>query len=522
MPPDAGDADAPEDRPNVLFVLSDQHCYRFLGSVPDGAPVETPALDGVAERGVAFSRAYCPVPVCTPSRMCMLTGREAPDCSAWGNGGLLPEELPTVAETFSEAGYETALVGKMHLGGDRQFAGFDHRPYGDLLGQNGHQYEPVSPEDRVGDGWNLPDSSPTEYPESQHQEVVAAREAVAWLREHDARSDDPWFLCLSLSRPHPPFTAPERHIDRYADDVPEPRTDPEDRVDNPLADLYGEIYDSEADREEMRRARAAYFACVDYLDEVVGDLLATLDRSGFLEDTVVTYTSDHGEQAGERGVFEKRLWYDDATRVPWLLETPAHRDGELSGMRPDRPVSLLDLYPTLCGLCGIDAPDALDGVDLSGAIRAGREPRREPVVVDYHVGVPEGTEYRMAVDGDYKYVAFRDAPELLFDLQADPLETENVAPGATGEARDALERLRTFVEDGIDLSTVPERREADAAATAERDLGLHPGIAGNAYLLDGRVVDAEAAVVKPDVLVERPDLAFADWPYEGRREGFDD
>jgi choline-sulfatase len=511
--------DPPDDRPNVLFVFSDQHNYRFLGTHPDGEPVETPTLDGLAERGVDFGAAYCPVPVCTPSRMCTLSGREAPNCRAWGNGAMLPPALPTVAETFSDAGYETCLVGKMHMGGDRQFLGFDHRPYGDLLGGNGHQYEPVSPEDRVGDGWNLPDAGPTEYPESEHQEVVATREALAWMREHEVESDAPWFVCVSLSRPHPPFSAPERHLRYDADSVPEPTVDPAERVETPLADLYAEIYDDEADRREAMAARAAYFGCVEYLDEVLGDFLAAMDRSGLLEDTVVTYSSDHGEQAGERGVFEKRLWYDDSTRVPWLLELPEHRRGELDGARPETPVSLLDLYPTLCGLAGVDYPDELDGADLSAAVRAGREPERDPVVVDYHVGVPEGTEYRMAVDGQYKYVAFRDEEPLFFDLDADPWETKNVHDEVADEARAARDRLREFVAESIDLSTVPERREADAATTEERDLGLNPGIAGNAYLLDGQVVDAEAAVTKPDVLVGRPDLAFADWPYEGRREG---
>ncbi|MFB6218025.1 MAG: sulfatase-like hydrolase/transferase, partial [Halobacteriaceae archaeon] len=413
--------DPSDDRPNVLWLFSDQHSYRFLGAQPGGEPVRTPALDGIAE-GVRFDRAYCPVPLCTPSRMCTLSGVEAPDCDAWGNGAMLPAELPTVAQTFSEAGYETCLVGKMHMGGDRQFLGFDHRPYGDLLGGNGHQYEPVSPEDRVGDGWNLPDAGRTEYPESQHQEVVAAREALSWLRDHEARSDDPWFLCVSVSRPHPPFTAPERHLERY-DEVPPPRTDPADLAENPLAELYGGVYGDEADPAEARRARGAYFACVEYLDEVIGDFLGSLSRSGLLDDTVLTYTADHGEQAGERGVFEKRLWYDDSTRVPWLLGLPAHRRGERPPAAIETPVSLLDLYPTLCGLAGIDPPDHLDGADLSAAVRSGAEPDRGPVVCDYHAGVPEGTEYRMVVagagadtaeGGEYKYVGFRDEPALLY------------------------------------------------------------------------------------------------------------
>lgn len=484
----------PTDRPNVLFVLSDQHNYRFRGDYdgPGAEPVNTPTLDRLAASGTTFERAYCPMPLCTPSRLCMLTGRTVRGAGAWTNGSMLRDELPTVPESFADAGYDTALVGKMHLGGDTQFGGFEDRPYGDLLGGNGHQYEPVSPEDRHGEGYPIEDAGYTEFPESQLQEGNVLRESVAWLREQAHESpEDPWFLCASVSRPHPPYTVPPRHFERYwPDGVTEPRRTGPDGVD-----------------EDTMRARAAYFGCVDYLDELLGDLVAMLDAGGFLEDTVVVYTTDHGEMAGEGGAWGKARPRDDAARVPLTVSTPAHRRGDRAAASVETPVSLVDLYPTLCGLAGVDAPADLDGVDLSSAVETGTEPERGPVHVEsFHGG---DHDYRAVVDGDLKYVHVRDAEDRLYDLAADPTEENDVREDP--DYADDAARLRAAAE--VDFETVDAERAADRAALADRRLGVDTGSAGNAYLLDdGRLVDADAVVTRPHVLAEDAAGLLADFP----------
>ena len=129
-------------RPNILFLLSDEHSYRFMGHVPEdrgGEPVDTPAFDRLASHSTVFTDAYCQMPLCTPSRLCLLTGREVRRAGAWNNASVLRPELSTLPGTLRDAGYETCLVGKMHLGGTQQFVGFNHRPYGDLTGKAGHQ-----------------------------------------------------------------------------------------------------------------------------------------------------------------------------------------------------------------------------------------------------------------------------------------------------------------------------------------------------------------------------------------------
>jgi choline-sulfatase len=519
----------PSDQPNVLFLMSDEHSFRCLTHCDEsrGEPVDTPTFDRLASQGTNFDQTYCQMPLCTPSRLCMLTGREVRDCNAWRNSNVMPPDRTTLPAAFSEAGYDTSLVGKMHLGGSRQFVGFDDRPYGDLTGDTGHQWEPLERAGGRSTGDRTADAGVTEIPESQLQEYVTTRESLAWVREQEAASDDPWFLCASFSRPHFPLTAPRRYLRRYWDlnrDEPTDRlTDPKveyegDSTDHPMTEGAIEGFETEnVSSRERQHARAAYFACVDFLDDIVGEFLAALDRDGTLEDTIVVYASDHGELAGEHGLWWKHTWHEAATRVPWFVQTPAHRRGDRDAATVETPTSLADLFPTLCGLAGVDVPDDLDGADLSNAVETGVEPDREPVFCDNlnpRWGV--GTEFRLVRDGDYKYVAFRDAPELLFDLSEDPLEQENLAPDATGTDRQALERLRGVVAETMDFEAAASERERDSRLQSKYELSVETTSAsGNCYLMpDGRVVDADEPLYDPTVVTAEPAMTYDDYENE--------
>jgi choline-sulfatase len=492
--------------PNVLFLCSDQHGHRDLSCRHDAtAPVDTPTLDGIAESGVDFETAYCQVPLCTPSRMSFLTGREAQRCGAWENWHRLDPDIPTLPGTFSEAGYDTCLVGKMHLGGDRQFAGFDHRPYGDLTGMAGHQHEPPKPGVNGGT-----DPGVTSIPESLHQERTVVDESLAWLRRHrHSDPERPWFLCASFSRPHPPRTAPARYFEQFwPDGVTEPPIPPGAGPDHPSLEF------DPATGEELLRRRAGYLACVEYLDEILGDFLSLLEADGLLENTIVVYASDHGELAGERGRFGKAEWTESSTRVPLFVQTPAHREGRREPTTVDTPVGLVDLFPTLCGLCGVSPPSGLDGTDLSGAIVDGTTPDRGPVVSDYLTTSFGRHEFRMVRDGRYKYVHFAEHEDLLFDLVDDPDETENLFDDDEHAA--ARSRLRSAAVDGIDWGAVRAARRRDEEALTEHGLGV-PGTTDlvNAYHMpDGRIVSGDAPLYAPQVIAEDPALVYSDFPDE--------
>jgi choline-sulfatase len=512
----------PPDRPNVLLITSDQHSYRYVGhrsSDDGGEPAATPALDALAADATRFEGAYCPSPVCTPSRIATLTGKRASNCGAWGNGSRIDPDHRTVAEHFRDAGYRTCLVGKMHLGGDRQFVGFDHRPFGDLTGGAGHQHpDPPLDADRLDDVRRsmTADAGVTGLPETMLQERRVADETIAYLRDYAASDpDQPWFCCASLIRPHDPLTAPERHFERYwPDGVTDPKVgDGTDAARHPYAAaLASQKRTDEIGPEEGRRARAAYFASVSYVDEVIGDLLSTLDRDGLLDDTIVVYTSDHGEMAGEHGMWWKYTWHEAAVRVPLLIQTPEQRSGTAPNRSVETPVSLVDLFPTLCGLADVSRPSGVDGADLSGAVETGSEPDRGPVLSEYFTTGDRGM-FRMVRDGRHKYVGVRDRPELLFDLGDDPLERRDRSDD--GACAEALDRCRAVCDAALPFDAVERRMDAAASAADDHRIDAPEPTTGNLYhLRDGRIVDADVAVYDPRTIVTDPERAFADWPGE--------
>jgi len=520
-------------RPNILYLLSDEHSFRFMGHVPGeegGEPVRTPTFDWIARHAIRFSDAYCQMPLCTPSRISQLTGREVRGSGAWDNNSVLRPELATLPGALAHAGYATCLVGKMHLGGSLQFVGFQYRPYGDLTGATGHQWEPLTPEGRQSMRDRTARAGVTTIPESLLQDQVVAQESVAWLREQtQAHPEQPWFLCASFSRPHFPLTAPRRHIDAYGPDgVTEPPVPAAgDAYDHPMSVGMRRGFRAGAiDHEEMLRARAAYFANVSYLDEVIGDLLIRLEVGGLLENTVIVYTTDHGELAGEHGVWWKNGWYEGCTRVPLLISLPEQRRATQpeGHRRPPEvcrtPVGLTDLFPTLCALADVDAPDDLDGVDLRVA-EAEVTPPDRPIFCD--ALTPRwgpGTEFRMIRRRDYKYVAFRNAPALFFNLADDPGEQRNlIVRGATGEAAEALADLADVAATTMDFDAAErERTERDGDLQATYALDL-PRASGNLYLFpDSRLVNADDPLIyRPTVLTDDPAAAFGDWP-RGNRE----
>ncbi len=512
-------------QPNILFLMSDEHSFRCMGHVDEaagGEPVHTPTFDRLAATGTRFHNSYCLMPLCTPSRMCMLTGREARHCGAWNNNSILDPTLPTLPKLFAEAGYTTCLVGKMHFGGNLQFHGFQHRPYGDLTGRTGHQWEPL---ELLSDNLESRTRAAglTAIPASKVQDEVVATETVAFLREQrHSRPEQPWLLCASFSRPHFPLTVPPRHLERYwPDHVTEPRVPASgDAYDHPMSVGMRRGFNVDRiDHDEMMRARAAYFGCVTYLDEVIGDLLLRLDADGLLDNTIIVYTSDHGEMAGEHGTWWKNGWYEACTRVPLIISTPEQRQQQQAAQQIDTPVSHAALLPTLCAMAGITPSTAsaagFDGPDLSAAVRGEATVASSPVYCDNLM--PRwgaGTEFRMIRWGQYKYVHFRDCAPLFFDLAADPAEQHNLAADATGDARQALDYLAPLAARSIDFAAVEEERALHAARLQEQyAFPGDPGL-GNQYLMpSGQVVEADDTLYRPTVRVANPADFYADWPH---------
>jgi choline-sulfatase len=509
-------------QPNILFLLSDEHSFRFfshLSQEDGGEPVETPHLDHLKNQSVKFNQTYCQMALCTPSRLCLLSGKHVRGAGAWDNDSTLAPDLVTLPAALRTVGYETCLVGKMHLGGSRQFVGFQHRPYGDLTGGTGHQgQEPPAGYEGDKFTWRYDGAGKLEFPESALQEQVTAQETIAWIREHRSEKPDiPWFTLASFSRPHFPLTAPKRWTDKYPpDQVTEPRAPAAgDTFDHPVNKTMRDGFAVEglpyADQQKMR---AGYFACVSYLDEILGDLLNRLELSGDLDNTVIVYASDHGEMAGEHGSWWKHTFHEASTRVPMLISLPQHRSGNLPPAQLETPVELIDLYPTLCSLAGADFPEA-EGRDLSSHLTSGEEPELVPVVSDNLIPRwGEGAEYRMVRYGKYKYVGFRGGSEFLFNLEEDPLEqTELASKPLEADTNAVLEKLRTYVAETMDFDAAEQERIKGTADLKNRFPHLIGPTQGNLYhFKDGRIINGEDVVYNPTVVAQNAAEAFGeDW-----------
>ena len=482
-------------KPNILFLMSDEHSPHAIGCEGNSI-VQTPNLDRLAVSGTYFESTYCQVPLCTPSRMCMLTGQYAHRCSAWNNGSVLFPEHLTMPAHFAQHGYATALVGKMHFGGKEQLNGFQSRPYGDLRGYAGHQTDPLKTPPGVRERTRL--AGITEIPTSLLQERVINTETLEHLRSQP--SEQPWFLLASYSRPHFPLTAPKRLFDKYwPDNVDMPNVPPRhlEQTHRFAKGLRDNFKTEEFTPEEIRKARAAYYACCEFLDESIGDLLTLLERDGLLDNTIIVYTTDHGEMAGEHGQWWKSSYYEAAARIP-LIVWDRHLQ-QSHGTRVTAPVELNDLFPTLCARAGIPIPEGLDGADLTNLMSGNAEGWRDTAITEYWANQTTGP-MRMLRTPRYKYIAFPEDASLLFDLETDPDEFENLAGQAA--YRDLEASLHEQLMEGFSWESVAEQMATDKVRSRDFKEPWGKGTPNQYTLPDGRVVDAETCLYRPSVREE--------------------
>ena len=478
-------------KPNILFLMSDEHSPHAIGCEGNDI-VQTPNLDRLAESGNYFDAAYCQFPLCTPSRMCMLTGKHADLCSAWNNGSILFPEHLTMPAHFAEHGYSTALVGKMHFGGKEQNNGFQYRPYGDLRGRAGHQRDPLR-KGADGNRSRTHDSGITEIPSSLLQERVINQETIEYIRSHP--DDQPWFLLASYSRPHFPLTAPKRLFDKYyPDNVDMPNIPPGHlgQTHRYAKSLREHFKTNDMPEEEIRKGRAAYYACCEFLDECIGDLLTILERDGLLENTIIVYTTDHGEMAGEHGQWWKSSYYEAAARVPLIVYDP--RSEGTHGRRVNSPVELNDLYPTLCAKADIPIPDGLDGSDMSNLMSGNTDGWRNTAICQYW-SYQTSSPMRMLRTPRYKYVAFPKDESIVFDLENDPDEFENLA--GNPELRELESSLHEQLMDGFSWEDAKKQKGLDKERSKDWTAPWTGGTPNQYTLPDGRIVDAELCLYNP-------------------------
>ncbi|MBT4499999.1 MAG: sulfatase-like hydrolase/transferase [Gemmatimonadetes bacterium] len=460
-------------RPNVLFIIADQHRWDFMGYESNGV-THTPNLDRLARAGSLSRSAYCNAPLCTPSRMAIASGRYGVNSGCFTNLHELPPDTPTFVEQFRSSGYRTCAIGKTHMeihAYDSDLRSYRHREfmndlgwdeiceisgngmlrngircaYSEFLRESGkfdevlrfyEQWHYFMDERRRGD----PNFVPHEFrlAEEFHETGFVGDRAVEWLRNRD--SSQPFLLHVGFAGPHSPIEPFPTYMDLYRD---APETEPWGVVEYP---------------ERLPDGRRGYRAMISQIDAHVGRICDVLAERGELENTIVVYTADHGDMAGDRGRDGKTCFFEGSVHVPLIVSGP--------GVAPEQDsralVELVDLGSTLCDLCGV-APHSLDqGKSLIPVLSGENEIHRETVYAEM------GCD-RMLFDGRYKLmwgdpqsdrrklgrlhldkpVDIPPSPGRLYDLQEDPHEECDLVQDDPALRTEMLEKLIARINENV-------------------------------------------------------------------------
>lgn len=457
-------------KPNIVVIQADQLAPQALGAYGDEA-ARTPHIDSLAEDGAVFDRAYCTTPLCAPSRASMMTGQMPSELGCHDNGDDFPASEPTFAHHLRNAGYHTALIGRMHFIGPDQHHGFEERLTTDVYPADMDMVPDWrrDPADRLqwyhdADAVFTAGVSKATVQQDFDDEVGfrTLRHLNDRVRVNQREGEDvPFLMVTSFIHPHDPYEPPREHWDRFAEvDIPDPAhpqvpSPDEDPHSHRLRAMSG--FDRrDPTLEETRRARRSYYAAVSYIDDHVGRIRDRLDELGLLESTVIVVTSDHGDMLGEKGLWFKMSPYEQSSRVPLIIHGPEHL---VPRGRFANPVSLLDLAPTLRELAGEPDEDVDPRRGLSLLESARREsdgqagPEDRDVLIEY---LAEGTlrPQLTLVRGRYKYVVCPGDPDQLFDLDADPDELANIA--SVPEHAELVRLLRKALDTRYDLAALEE------------------------------------------------------------------
>lgn len=451
-------------RPNFLFLFPDQHRRDWFGDNPV-LPLRTPNIDRLARRGVRFTRAYTPSPLCSPARACLATGRAYERCGVRNNGQNTPLSLPTYYRYLRDSGYEVAGVGKFDLhkpdmdwGLDgrnlvREYGftdGIDNEGKGDAIKsyrKNG--FRPKGPymqfltglgllQKHFGmyqphldkPGWlNFP--AVTELPDDAYCDNWVGDNGIRFLRAFPRGK--PWHLAVNFVGPHMPFdVTPDmrRHWENAAIPDPHDNNKPDQEIIRAHCPNYASMTGNELNRDAIHTRRQNYAAIIENIDRLVGEIISVVEERGERDRTIIVYTSDHGEMLGDHGRWGKSVWYEPSVGIPLIIAGPGIR----SGITSDAFVFLHDLAATFLDYAGAESLPETDAVTLRPLLEGKRTTRRSHIISGLN-------DWRMVFDGRHKLVAGARQLVILHDLESDPMEEENVAP----HYPDIVARLARFI-----------------------------------------------------------------------------
>jgi choline-sulfatase len=470
-------------QPNILIIMVDQ----LNGTLfPDGpaAFLHAPHLKALAARSARFANNYTSSPLCAPARASFMAGQLPSRTRVYDNAAEYVSSIPTYAHHLRRAGYYTALSGKMHFVGPDQLHGFEERLTTDIYPADfGWTPDYRKPGERI-DWWYHNLGSVTGAGVAEITNQMEYDDEVAFLaeqklfqlsRQNDDTARRPWCLTVSFTHPHDPYVARRKFWDLYEDcehlspevaAIPFEDQDPHSK----RLMLSCDYRNFDITEDNIRRSRRAYFANISYLDEKVGSLIDTLTRTRMLDDTVIVFCSDHGDMLGERGLWFKMNFFEGSARVPLMVAGPGIDAG-----RHGAPVSNLDILPTLADIAGISM-DAInpwtDGESLLPVVKGGK--RVSPVLMEY---AAEGSYAPMVAirAGKWKYIHCTLDPDLLFDVDADPGEMNNLA--GDPEFAEVLAGFRSQCAARWDM----QRFDADVRESQARRWIVYEALRNGAY-----------------------------------------
>ena len=435
------------ERPNVLFVAVDD-LRPALGCYGDKTAV-TPNLDKLAGEGILFERSYCQFAVCSPSRLSLMTGRRPDSIRVWDLGTHFRKAVPdavTLPQLFKQNGYHTRSIGKiLHGSGSpsKDPVSWSVDPVHDVNRDPKFRY--ATEKNLKGKGLKRRASESAEVPDETYMDGLICQEAEKALREY-GENPTPFFLAVGYKKPHLPFCAPKKYWDLYdRKKIPLPANPVHPAGAPELAirswrelEGYTDVpSDGKLNEKKIRELRHGYYACVSYVDALVGRLLKQLETSGLAEKTVVCLWGDHGFHLGEQGLWTKANNYELSARVPLLFRYPKKIKAD---KRSGALVELVDVYPTLVQLCGLKTPHGLEGVSLTPLMEKPGLTWKSAVFTQYprsvkshrHRGPGDVMGFAIRTD-THRYVEWREGMDgrvlhrELYDHRMDPQEMKNVA-----------------------------------------------------------------------------------------------
>lgn len=453
--------------PNILFIMTDQHRWDALGCA--GGWVKTPNLDGIATGGLRFSNCVTNSPVCIPARVTLATGLYPHNTDVWDNCFYtLSPDSKTWMQAIRDAGYRTSLFGKTHLHPhtgeeDPDLREKEHllRAYGlDDIDEIGGPLASARVWSHMTAYWEskgLWDAykadyaerrktkphlvRPSTHPLEDYADVYVGRKAAEYLQAYDG--NQPWFCWVSFGGPHSPWDTPEPYASMYdPSSMPPPIERLTSEHERPRGDL-DEAFESDRfkfDPGDIEACRANYAGNVTLIDEQIGRILEIIEKRCELENTVIAFTSDHGELNGDHGLLYKSRFLNGCVRVPLLLSTPETR--KHGGAVCEQPVEMFDIGPTLAELAGASIDHPHFALSLCPLLKEPSAPHREEAVSEIHGEMMIQTDrWRMSVNR-------KGEPYLLFDLIEDPDESRNQAgnPELADTVADLTQRLFRFLQ----------------------------------------------------------------------------